>query len=376
MQIDFPAVMARVRRVIDDGIAFYESRIAADDGIRLFRDRATFVSEHEIESGAERVAFRNALIATGARPQIPDVPGLDRVQFATSDDLLRATELPGHLVCLGAGAISLEFAQAYRRFGAEVTILQRRAQIAKSEDAELADLLQRYLEEEGIRVVTGSAVERIELDGLRPTAVCAGGERVTGDVLLVGAGRLPDVDGLGLESIGIETGPRGVAVDSELRTALPHIYAIGDSINGLMFTHVATYEAPIAIRNMLDGTHETPDYRVMPRTTFTDPELAGVGLSEDEARAAGYALEVRRYDVGKIGKARALGDRRGRVKFVLDRKTGRILGAHILARHGGDLLPGSMVAMNAPGGTLEPLLATTHPHPTLSEAVKVAARDG
>ncbi len=368
--------MARVRQVIDEGISFYEARIARDDGIDLFRDRSRFVSEHSIESGGERIEFGHALIASGARPRVPDLPGLDRVSFATSDDLLQATELPGHLVCLGAGAISLEFAQAYRRFGAEVTILQRRPQIARGEDRELADLLRGYLEEEGIRVVTESAVERVELDGGRPAAVCAGGERVTGDLLLVGAGRVPAVDGLGLESIGIETGPGGVVVDSELRTALPHVYAIGDAIDGLMFTHVATYEAPIAVGNMLDGAHGKPDYRVMPRTTFTDPELAGVGLSEDGALAAGYELDVRRYDIGKLGKARAIGDRRGRVKFVLDAKTGRILGAHILARHGGDLLPGSMVAMNAPGGTLEPLLATIHPHPTLSEAVKVAARDG
>jgi len=135
-------------------------------------------------------------------------------------------------------------------------------------------------------------------------------------------------------------------------------------------------EAPIAIANMLDGARLKPDYRTMPRTTFTSPELAGVGLSEDDALAAGYEVEVRRFDVGKLGKARALGERRGRIKFVLDVRTGAILGAHVLSLHGGDLLPGPMVAMNAPGGTLEPLLATTHPHPTLSEAIKVAARDG
>jgi len=133
-------------------------------------------------------------------------------------------------------------------------------------------------------------------------------------------------------------------------------------------------EAPIAIANMLDGARLKPDYRTMPRTTFTSPELAGVGLSEDDALAAGYEVEVRRFDVGKLGKARALGERRGRIKFVLDARTGAILGAHVLSLHGGDLLPGPMVAMNAPGGTLEPLLATTHPHPTLSEAIKVAAR--
>jgi len=368
--------MARVRQVIDDGIAFYEHMIERDQGTTLFRCHARVVGEHEIDCRGETVEFDNLLIATGARPRIPDLPGLDGVPFVTSDDLLQTTELPGHLVCIGAGAVALEFAQAYRRFGADVTIVLRGPHIARGEDAELAELLQRYLEEEGIRVVTGAQIERVELDGGRPSIVLADTHRITGDVLLVATGREPVVGALGLEELGIGTGPRGVAVDDELRTAVPHIFAIGDVIDGMMFTHVATYEAPIAIANMLDGARLKPDYRTMPRTTFTSPELAGVGLSEDDALAAGYEVEVRRFDVGKLGKARALGERRGRIKFVLDARTGAILGAHVLSLHGGDLLPGPMVAMNAPGGTLEPLLATTHPHPTLSEAIKVAARDG
>jgi len=376
VEVDFPSVMARVRKVIDDGIGFYERMIERDEGTTLYRGQAQLVSEHSIDCSGERVEFDRALIATGARPRIPDLPGLDRVPFVTSDDLLEATELPGHLICIGAGAVSLEFAQAYRRFGAEVTIVLRGPRIARGEDAELAELLQRYLEEEGIRIVTLAQIERVELDGGRPSIVLASAPRVTGDVLLLATGREPVAGDLGLAEIGIATGPTGVAVDDGLRTVVPHVFAIGDAIDGMMFTHVSTYEAPIAIANMLDGASLTPDYRTMPRTTFTSPELAGVGLSEEDALAAGHEVEVRRFDVGKLGRARALGERRGRIKFVLDARTGRILGAHVLSIHGGDLLPGPMVAMNAPGGTLEPLLATTHPHPTLSEAVKVAARDG
>ena len=376
MDVDFAAVMERVRTVIDDGISFYERMIERDVGTTLYRCHARVVGEHAIECGGLTVEFDHLLIATGARPRIPDLPGLDSVPFVTSNELLQATELPGHLVCLGAGAVSLEFAQAYRRFGAEVTIVLRGPRIGRGEDAELAELLQRYLEEEGIRIVPHAQIERVELDGGRPSLVLAGDHRLAGDVLLVATGREPVAGDLGLDELGIGTGPKGVAVDDRLRTAVPHVFAIGDAIDGMMFTHVSTYEAPIAIANMLDGASLTPDYRTMPRTTFTSPELAGVGLSEEEARAAGYEVEVRRYDVGKLGKARALGERRGRIKFVLDARTGVILGAHVLSLHGGDLLPGPMVAMNAPGGTLEPLLATTHAHPTLSEAVKVAARDG
>ena len=376
MEVDFAAVMARVRRVIDDGIAFYEHAIERDEGVTLFRGRARFVSEHTLECNGENVEFDRALIATGARPTVPAIPGLDHVPFATSDDLLRATELPAQLVALGAGAISLEFAQAYRRLGAEVTVVLRGDHLARGEDAELTALLATYLEEEGVRIQAGVAPARVELDAGRPSVVLADGTKVTGDCLLVGLGRTPDVDGLGLEAAGIAFGPGGVAVDEYLRTAQRHVYAIGDAIGGWMFTHVATYEAPIAIANMLDGANERPDYRTIPRAIFTDPELAGVGLTEEQARESGYEVEVRRFDVGKGGKSRALGDRRGRVKFVLDAKTGVILGAHILSRHGADLRPGPAIAMNAPGGTLAPLLATIHPHPTLSEAVKVAARDG
>ena len=182
------------------------------------------------------------------------------------------------------------------------------------------------------------------------------------------------VDGLGLDDVGIAYDADGIETDRHLRTTLPHVYSIGDANGGMMFTHVATYEAPYAVANMLDGAELEPDYRTMPRAIFTDPVLAAVGLTEAEARAAGHDVEIRRSDVGTRGKARAIGDRRGRVKFVLDAGTGVILGVGILARDGADLLPGPQVAMNAPGGTLAPLLATVHTHPTIAEAVKVAAR--
>jgi pyruvate/2-oxoglutarate dehydrogenase complex dihydrolipoamide dehydrogenase (E3) component len=368
--------MERVQLVIDEGVAFYEHQIARDDGITLFRGHARFLDEHRIECNGQTIEFEHALIASGARPRVPELPGLDRVRHATSDNLLRARELPEHLVCVGAGAVALEFAQIYRRLGADVTVIQRGLHIATLEDGELAGQLQGYLEEEGVRVLTGTRLERFELADGSPCVVLADGRRIVGDTLLLGLGRAPAVGDLGLELAGIEARPTGVVVDDHLRTAVPNVFAIGDAIGGLMFTHVSTYEAPIAVANMLDGAGIRPDYRAMPRAIFTAPELAGVGLSEEQARAAGYDVEVRRFDVGKLGKSRALGDRRGRIKFVLDTASGEILGAHVLARHGADLLPPALVAMNAPQRTLEPLLATTFPHPTLSEAVKVAARDG
>jgi pyruvate/2-oxoglutarate dehydrogenase complex dihydrolipoamide dehydrogenase (E3) component len=375
VEVDFPAVMARVRRVIDDGAVFYES-LLVERGIDIVRAPARFATTNELDAGDMRIHFRQALIATGARARRLTFPGSETVPTVTSDDLLAEgwTELPGHLVCVGAGAVSLEFAQAYRRLGADVTIVQRGEHLAHGEDEELGDLLKAYLEEEGIRVLTGSPVERLELVDGRPAVACAGGNRVVGDVILTAVGRAPVVDDLGLAEAGIAYESSGVTVDRNLRTTLPHVFAAGDANGGMMFTHVATYQAPIAVANMLDGASLEPDYRTMPRAIFTDPVLAAAGLTERQAREAGYDVEVRRSDVATRGKARAIGDRRGRVKFVLDAPTGVILGVGILARDGADLLPGPQVAMNAPGGTLAPLLATVHTHPTISEAVKVAAR--
>lgn len=186
-----------------------------------------------------------------------------------------------------------------------MTVVVRGDRLARGEDPELTELLARYLREEGVRIQMGVPLAGVELDQGRPSVLLAEGSRVTGDRLLVELGRTPDVDGLGLEQVGIEHGSKGVVVDQLLRTTLPNVFAIGDAIGGWMFTHVATYEAPIAVANMLDGAEQRPDYRTIPRAIFTDPELAGVGLSEEEALAAGHEVEVRRYDVGKAGKSRA-----------------------------------------------------------------------
>ena len=373
-RVDFARVMDRVQRVIDEGRTFYEDEIAANDGITLIRGAARFVSERELECNGERFAFDKALIATGAYPTIPPIKGLADVPYVTSDELLLIRDLPKHLVTIGGGAIGLEFAQAYRRLGSEVTIIARGDRLVRSEDREIAELLQEYLAAEGIRLRLSATIEAVELVDDQPSVRLVSGERITGDRLLVGVGRTPALDGLGLEHAGIDAAADGVIVDQTLRTTNPHVYALGDATGGMMFTHTATYEAPIAIGNMVETEQREPDYRTMPRAMFTDPELASVGLTEDAATEVGFDVEVRRRDVGRGGKARAIGDRRGRVKFVLDRTTGQVLGAHILARHGADLLPSASVTMNAPGGTLDPMLATVFPHPTTSEAVKVAAR--
>src|SRR5262245_45210521 len=214
-EVDFAAVMARVRRVIDEGVAYYEE-LLLERGVDLVPLPARFHSANQLDAGDLRIAFSHALLATGARPRRLDVPGADTVPTVDSDDLMHATELPGHLVCVGAGAVSLEFAQAYRRLGADVTIVQRGAHLAHGEDEELGDLLAAYLEEEGIRVLTSSPVERLELVDGRPAVDSAGGARVVGDLVLLAVGRAPVTDGIGLDEVGIAYDEAGIRVDRHL----------------------------------------------------------------------------------------------------------------------------------------------------------------
>ena len=204
MEIDFASVMTRVRRIIDEGAAYYE-RLLEERGVELVRSPARFVAPDTLEAEDLRIAFTHALVATGSRPRPLTVPGADRVPTVTSDDLMHVTALPGHLVCVGAGAVSLEFAQAYRRLGAQVTIVQRGEHLAHGEDEELGDLLKAYLEEEGVRVLTSSCVESLELVDGRPAVLCAGGTRVVGDTILLAVGGSPSSTGSGSRRPGSPT---------------------------------------------------------------------------------------------------------------------------------------------------------------------------
>jgi mercuric reductase len=318
------------------------------------------------------------VLAVGARPWIAPVPGLENASYLTSDDLLRVSDLPRTLVVGGAGPIACEFAQALNRLGVEVTMVLRSEAPLRGEEPEVRETLTRVLEHEGVRVVTGAREFGVR-DVPGGTELHWIGGSATAEALLVATGREPRVDETDPAEAGIALLDGGARVDAHLETTARGIWALGDAIGGdhrrFQFTHVATHEGPQVADNALRSAHHEPDYASMPRVTFTDPEVAAVGLTEAEARTRGIDAHAHVKLVRQLGKARALGETEGFVKVVIDRASGKLVGATIMAAHAGDMLATLTLPLHTRGGDLGPLLATTFAHPTLSEAIKVAVRD-
>lgn len=347
------------------------------EAITFIRGQAQFLNEHEVDTGSGRLSFEKAIIATGARNVVPLIfRGEEEFDYLTNRTALQLEQLPASMIIIGGGYIGIEFAQMYGRFGTQVTLLGRNRQLAPGEDTELTSLLADYLRDEGIDVRTSTPVVRVRAEGKEKvvTALVDGAERdFRAETVLLATGRVGNTDGLNVAAAGVEVARRGfVQVDEQLRTTQPHIWAIGDVKGGLMFTHVATYDAPIAALNAVTGLNRTVDYRVVPRAIFCDPTLAAVGLTEAEARSQGIDVVVGSVPADGA-RAKAIGDNRGRLKAVVERQTGQLLGFHILAAHGDDLLHEAVTAMYD-GGNIKRISKSIHIHPTLSEMVKTAAK--
>lgn len=369
--------MARKDRIvkgIHDGI--YGALHRRQDAITFIRGQAKFVNEHELETGDQRLSFANAIIATGARREIPPIDGLEQVAYLTNDSALQLQEVPKRMVVVGGGYVGIEFAQMFGRFGTQTTLLGRNPHLAPGEDPELADLLAGYLREEGIAVHTAAPVLRVRKAGADTivTAQVDGVERdFACDALLLATGRVGNTDTLGLSAAGIAAQQHGfVTINEQLQSSQPHIWAIGDVKGGWMFTHVATYDGPLAALNAVKGVGRTVDYRVVPRAIFSSPTLAAVGLTAEEALAQGYEVLVGEASA-MGGRSQAIGDTRGKLKAVVNKANNEILGFHILAPHGDDLLHEAITAMYD-HGVIDRISKSTHVHPTLSELVKNAAR--
>lgn len=376
VEVDFGAVMARVREIIDLGAAATRAWVESLAAVELVDGEATFVTPGTVRVGGRVLSAPRIVIATGARPAVPPVPGLASIPFLTSDDVFALTELPARLVIIGAGPIALEMGQALARLGSRVTMVEVQPRLLPDQEAELADLLALGLAEDGIALHVGVGIVQV-------APLAAGGARVTitrdgaqedleADALLVATGRAPDLAALGLDAVGIRTG-RGVAVDTRLETSRAGVFAAGDVLGPPWgaFTHVARRLGVAAAEQALGLADHPADPAVGPHAVFADPELASVGMTEDAARAQG--LDVR---VGTArfrgGKARAWGKERGLAKVVAEAGTGRILGAHMLGYHAADLIHPVVVAMTT-GGGIEALSRSPHIHPTLGEVVKSAA---
>ena len=378
LEFDFAGVMERVQDVIrkiepHDSVERYTGL-----GVEVIEGEARLASPWEVEVGGRRISARSIVIATGARPLVPPIPGLDQIEYLTSDTLWTLRELPPRLVVLGGGPIGAELAQCFARFGSEVTIVEMAPRLLPREDEDAAAEVAASFRAEGINIATAHRAVRVEAGAAGAQLVCEhdGAEVVLPfDRLLLALGRRANVEGFGLEALGVALSERHtVAVDGLLRTNFPNIYACGDVAGPYQFTHVASHQAWYAAVNALLSPWWSfrADYRVIPWATFTDPEVARVGLSEDEARAQNIDFEVTRYGIDDLDRAIADGTARGFVKVLTPPGKDRILGATIVGAEAGNLLAEFVLAMKHNLG-LNKLLGTIHVYPTMMEANKYAA---
>jgi pyruvate/2-oxoglutarate dehydrogenase complex dihydrolipoamide dehydrogenase (E3) component len=352
-------------------------------GVECIAGEARIVSPWAVEirepGGATRtLTTRSIVIAAGARPFVPPIPGIDDVGYLTSDTLWDLRELPRRLLVLGGGPIGCELAQCFARFGAQVTMVEMQPRLLMREDPEVAELVARRFREEGIDLRTGHTAKRFVagLEGKALFAEHGGAEvRIPFDAVLVAVGRTANTAGYGLEALGIGVTRQGtIEVDEFMATAFPNIYACGDVAGPYQFTHTASHTAWYAAVNGLFGRFRRfrADFSVIPWATFTDPEVARVGLNETEARAQGVAYEVTTYGIDDLDRAIADGEARGLVKVLTVPGRDRILGATIVGEHAADLLAEFVLAMRH-GIGLEKILGTIHVYPTLAEANKYVA---
>lgn len=382
--IDFPAVMERVRQVIrniepHDSVERYNSL-----GVDCLQGEATILSPWEVSVDGKTITTRNIVIATGARPFIPPIPGLDQLDYLTSDNLWGINELPKRLLVLGGGPIGCELAQAFSRLGSKVTIVMRRSHLMPREDQDVSEFIRQKFIAEGIEVLTDHQPVSFEIREGENTVLLETTDKSTDenktkeisfDTVLVALGRKANTEKLGLENLGIELNANGtVTVDEYLRSRYPNIYACGDVAGPYQFTHTASHQAWYVAVNALFGCFKKfkVDYSVIPWATFTDPEVAHVGLSEADAKAKDIPYEITKYGMDDLDRAIADNMAEGFVKVLTVPGKDKILGATIVGYHAGDILTEFVTAMKQ-GLGLKKILGTIHSYPTISEANKFAA---
>ncbi len=374
--VDWTAVRRHVEDVIDTIRGGDAEQNLRDHGIEVIREHGRLVDGATVVAGDARLRGDQILIATGARARIPAISGLARAGFLTSADIPALDALPASIAILGSGPIGVEYAQILARLGVAVTLIGSRDHILTREEPALREALLAELRAEGITWEPDLRVARVTTRrGMKVLQGERDGETVeiAAEAILVAAGREPNVDRLGLAEAGVHTGGNGVLVDSRLRTTNPGIYAAGDVTGIYGFTHVADYQARIVEHNLLNPEQpRKADYRVVPWVTYTDPELARVGLTEEEARVGGFDVVTTTVPFADLPRALTMDARAGMVKLVVDRTSGALLGGHVLGARAGELIGEIALAMEA-RLPVEALARTIHPYPTMSEGVYWAA---
>jgi pyruvate/2-oxoglutarate dehydrogenase complex dihydrolipoamide dehydrogenase (E3) component/uncharacterized membrane protein YdjX (TVP38/TMEM64 family) len=376
--VDFPAVMSRVDKVIKTIEPHDSVERFTELGVDCVSGDARIVSPWEVEVDGKTLSARHIIIASGARARVPDIPGLAQLDYLTSDTLWELREAPARMLVLGGGPIGCELAQAFSRLGISVALVTHAGNILPREDEEVRSTVSEAFERGGVSVHTGYEATGFSVgpQGQRGEFKTASGEQVLEfDRLLVAVGRTANTEGLGLEQLGIECTAAGtIEVDDYLRTAVPTIYACGDIVGPYQFTHMASHQAWYAAVNTLFGRFRRfkVDYSVVPWATFTDPEVARVGLNEADARRRDIPYEVTRYDIDDLDRAIADGEAHGFIKVLTVPGKDRILGATIVGYHAAELITEFVMAMKH-GIGLNKILGTIHIYPTLSESNKFLA---
>ncbi|WP_159992781.1 FAD-containing oxidoreductase [Roseomonas sp. 18066] len=364
---EMPRITARAQKVASDARGNLARWLEGVEGLRLVQGHARFTAPFTLQVGQEVLTAPRIFLNVGARAVVPE--GFEGVPYLTSSSILQITHLPRHLLILGGSYIGLEFAQAYRRFGAEVTVLERGAKLLPREDDDISAAIRAILESEGIAVHCNAGAVRGSADAGGVTLGFGEGQSVSGSDLLVATGRQPNTDELGLALAGIAVDARGyVTVDDRLQTSVEGVYALGDCNGRGAFTHTAYNDFEIVAANLLDGEDRRVSQRVSGYALYIDPPLGRVGMTEAAARAAGLDVQVSTRPMSRVGRAVERGETAGLMKVVAERGSGRILGAAILGIEGDEAIHGLLDAMHA--GVPQQVLRWAVPiHPTVSELI-------
>jgi pyruvate/2-oxoglutarate dehydrogenase complex dihydrolipoamide dehydrogenase (E3) component len=371
VRVDFPAIIARKEAIVARWREGIDRRIAAaGERLQVVSGHARFVGEREIEVAGKRYRGEAIVIDVGVRPAPPPVEGMDAVPWLDNRRVMELRALPAHLLVLGGGYIGCEFAQAYRRFGAAVTVVQRGPHLLDREDPDVSEALEGVFRAEGIELILGARVARAFSRGAAVGLVLEGGRELTGSHVLCAVGRRPNTDDLGCDAGGIALDARGyVRVDDHYRTTAPGVYAVGDVTGGPQFTHTAWDDHRLVLEVMEGRPGRGRSGRVIPFSVFTDPQVAGVGLGEREAREKGVRYEVATMPFGHVARAIEVDETAGILKVLVDPERDRILGARIVGTEAGELVHVFAALMQA-GASPQAIVDGEYAHPTFSEGVQ------
>ncbi len=370
VSVDLPAVVARQNKVVQNFRNSIQKRINDRPNIRLVRAHARFSGPHQVEAGGETFESEKIFIDTGTRPEIPKIAWIDSVPFLTNESIIQLQDLPKHLLVMGGGYIGLEFGQMFRRFGSRVTIIHRSERILRNEDPDIAEILQKALEAEGVEFALGAKIMRVENRSGEIALTFEskeGTKTASGSHLLVASGRIPNTEDLGLAKAGVATDARGyVKVNGRMETSAPGIWATGDVKGGPAFTHISYNDYQIVYANLIEGKNLTIENRYLPYALFTDPPLGRVGITEQVARASGRKFKMGTYPMSSVARAIERDETIGLMKIIVDGENDQILGAAILGSEGGETVQilGAMILAKAPYTVLK---GAVYIHPTLAE---------